>query len=273
MSLINDALNRAQAEASNQEAVSRGEIPAVDDRSEGSAAQRPPAWAALVAAVFLVVALLAWRWNSTTAPRPEQPAEAPSAESATVPRPASPTLTESLPVRESAPPPDLRTTTSRPVSREPAPAPPVAAEQSPAQAHEQAGQAASERAPRSTAAEPETPEPVATEQTAEVAAVSVGTEVGAQPAPASRPTTIWPSDGPNQETWYFVGKVELAGGGVIELDGIAWSELAPSAMLNGSLLTVGSELLGLRIVSIAPRTVTLVGHGQRIALQLAGASN
>jgi len=91
-------------------------------------------------------------------------------------------------------------------------------------------------------------------------------------SPATGPAVVWPADSAGAETWYYVGEVALPGGGLIELGGIAWSAAAPSAMLNGSLLGVGDEVLGLEVTAIDPRTVTLTGHGQRISLQLGPAS-
>lgn len=79
---------------------------------------------------------------------------------------------------------------------------------------------------------------------------------------------IWPTGDGANETWYYVGQASLPGGGAIELGGIAWSPSAPSAILNGALVTVGDEILGLRVEEIARRTVILTGHGLRIALQL-----
>jgi len=42
-------------------------------------------------------------------------------------------------------------------------------------------------------------------------------------------------------------------------------------MLNGSLLGVGDEILGLTVSGIDRRTVIFTGRGQRIALQLGSA--
>jgi hypothetical protein len=84
---------------------------------------------------------------------------------------------------------------------------------------------------------------------------------------------VWPAGTDAAETWYYVGSYALPGGGQIELDGIAWSTNAPTAMLNGSLLGVGDEILGLQVDRISQRTVTLTGRGQRIALQLGPSSD
>jgi hypothetical protein len=113
-----------------------------------------------------------------------------------------------------------------------------------------------------------------------------GTAVPPEPAPA--PTEVEPSTAEpatvatspigttpppavalgDEETWYYVGEVQLAEG-TLELTGIAWSSTAPLAMLNGALLRVGDQILGFEVTAITPHTVSLEGRGQRIALQLA----
>lgn len=281
MSLINDALNRAQAEAANKEALARGEVPIADLGPDLPRKRRLPGWVrwSAVLAVAVLIAVLSWRAPSTV--ESELMAEAPVA-AAVQPMPTQqpPPLTQDRAAPAEAPaspqpevrddPPETRGASvaqpaaPRPTVREVA----VSAPSSDAAAEDRL----------TTAADAGSVELEEFEPLAEIRAglqeerQTGGVEAGPTPAaPANRPTTVWPADGAEPETWYFVGKVELEGGGEIELGGIAWSESAPAAMLNGSLLKVGGEILGLQVVSIAPRTVTLAGQGQRIALQLASA--
>jgi len=291
MSLINDALNRARAEAASNEAVQRGEIPPIEDAPRGTESRRLPPWAVIASALaaIAVVVLLASREPSSPVTEPERLAGAPTTEPERVTRPrpgAASALEENEPASATATESAQLGTNGRSASAPGRTAPEprgatssaevTAAVEEPrtAETTDTPSDPTSGSNPTSDSPMPEllVTDPPSAEPIAEIrAAVADGSPP--QTTSSSRPTTIWPANGPDQETWYFVGQVELAGGGVIELGGIAWSELAPSAMLNGALLTVGSEILGLRVVAIAPRTVTLSGQGQRIALQLASSTN
>lgn len=293
MSLINDALNRAQAEAAEREAAERGHQPP-EPMSASRGTSRRPKRLIVGLALLIVIALVVGRWRRPAPPPAadvaaaakvaaiEAPADAPretspppstAAEETTVPaarsadrarepvplpEPERTGAQQAPPVAASPPVPAAQSPTATPSTETTAPATPTNGG-GPAAAPPDA--ASVDTAPIDTAPTEATPE------------APVSTPV-AQLEDAGQPTTRWPASAEGQpegqeETWYYVGRVALPGGGEIALEGIAWSETAPSAMLNGSLLRVGSEILGLRIVSIAPRTVTLAGQGQRIALQLA----
>jgi hypothetical protein len=63
--------------------------------------------------------------------------------------------------------------------------------------------------------------------------------------------------------------VTLADGTVIRLGGIAWSEEAPLAYLNGKLYVRGESVAGLRVERIERERVLLVGaDGRRLVLTL-----
>ena len=108
--------------------------------------------------------------------------------------------------------------------------------------------------PPSTAPQPY-PEERRTEQPATSAAVESRPPVDVQDA--ASPAAVWPADGENGETWYYVGAFSVPGGGEIELDGIAWSDAGPVG--NAQRLAADRRQRDPRpaVVEIAPRTVIL----------------
>ncbi len=80
----------------------------------------------------------------------------------------------------------------------------------------------------------------------------------AGPPSAPRPTLVQS----------FVRELRLPGGTVIHLGGIAWSEVAPLAYLNGKLLGVGESVAGQTIERIEKESVVLVGGEERRILKL-----
>ena len=60
----------------------------------------------------------------------------------------------------------------------------------------------------------------------------------------------------------------LAGGGAIELAGIAWSETGPFALINGRVVSPGATIEGYTLERIRPGHVILTGDGRRIHLSL-----
>ncbi len=323
MSLINDALNRARAEAARREADHRGEPPTPLTAPRRSSRPSPATWA--VGGVILL-ALLGWLWaaggrsqktlgrevggtgtsnaepsdaSSAGADRPEtglappdrgavvaDPLESPSTAPQPYPeerppaQPANPAAAEGSPSTSRRDRGSLTADPSEPAPAAPQPYPeerppaqpaiPAAAESSPSTSRRDRGTLTVDPSESAPAAPQPYPEERRTAQPATSAAVESPPSVDVQDA--ASPAAVWPADGENGETWYYVGAFTVPGGGSIELGGIAWSAAAPSAMLNGSLLKVGDEILGLTIAEIAPRTVVLEGHGQRVALQLGSAA-
>jgi hypothetical protein len=92
------------------------------------------------------------------------------------------------------------------------------------------------------------------------------------PAPAepvATPPTTPPSPVVIAEAREYVREAVLDGGAArFELGGIAWSEAAPLAYLNGKLRGVGEVVAGLRIERIDRDRVTLAGGERRIVLRL-----
>lgn len=87
----------------------------------------------------------------------------------------------------------------------------------------------------------------------------------AAPAPPLPAPKAQPGDGADRA---FVREARLDDGVELRLGGIAWSETAPLAYLNGRLVGVGESVSGWRIERIERGRVRLVGAGGRIAISL-----
>lgn len=87
------------------------------------------------------------------------------------------------------------------------------------------------------------------------------------PAPANAPA---PASGPASATResIFVRSAKLASGAEVRLGGIAWSETAPLAYLNGRLLGVGEAVSGARVDRIERERVVLVAPEGRVVITL-----
>ncbi len=248
MSLVNDALNRARAEAAQRERRAEGDgLP--PQPPPVARARRLPIWVLPALAAIVVLAVLVWRYST-----PRRAADLAGAGTGSAVAPLS--------------------AASQPVNR---PAPLAVADV--------AGDPTEQSLPSEREPILEDTRPGSRRKPSEISGRQSSGTSGQQPpaaessaaAPArpttASPTTVWESGGDGEGTWYYVGSLSLPGGGTIELGGIAWSATAPSAVLNGSLLSVGSEILGLRVAAISERTVTLEGRGKRYALQLGAADS
>jgi hypothetical protein len=65
-----------------------------------------------------------------------------------------------------------------------------------------------------------------------------------------------------------VREAALADGTRIRLGGIAWSEAAPLAYLNGRLVGVGESVAGFRVARIERERVVLERAGERLTVAL-----
>jgi pilus assembly protein FimV len=139
----------------------------------------------------------------------------------------------------------------------PTPPPPVATAPAPA---------APPASAASAAASPSTPPPV--EAVAPRAKATTAVEPGA--APANPTTAPRPPVGATPATAEerAVRELPLAGGATLRLGGIAWSEVAPLAYLNGRLVGVGESVEGYRVARIEREQVLLERGGRRIVLLL-----
>ncbi len=201
MSLIHDALARAQEEAERRRALARGETPP-PPTPRPRPRLRAGWWAGLAAA--LAVALVAFALGRSLRPAAPSPA---------APAPASPTAAGA----QRAAPGGVETPAAGLGADEPAPPSPAAA------------------TPPSGATREAAPRPAAT--------------VRRQPAlPGSA--------------------VTLTDGTSVELQGIVWNRVSPTAVINGRVLSPGETVGDLSLLRIERRSVVL-GDGRReIVLEL-----
>jgi hypothetical protein len=145
-------------------------------------------------------------------------------------------------------------------------APPAATERSADAVLEPIAEPAAPVAAAAATAGVEPPAP-ALEEPVVAAAAAPPAEPVATP-PATRPATP-PSPVAIGEAREYVREAVLDGGAArLELGGIAWSEAAPLAYLNGKLRGVGEVVAGLRIERIDRDRVTLAAGERRIVLRL-----
>lgn len=98
----------------------------------------------------------------------------------------------------------------------------------------------------------------------------VTTPPPAEPAPvvAPEPTPQPPSEPAATEPKRYVGSVPLPGGGAVTLNGIAYSEQNPIAVLDGRVVGPGESVQGFVVVAIERKQVKLEGHGQVVYVAL-----
>ena len=237
MSLVSEALKKAEKEAAAREARAKGlpaplETPLQPYRARRGQRRRSGlaplvALLGIAAAIALVFAL---------ARRP--PADAPPL--------------DAVPASDPAKPP-------APVA-EPASTPTPAAEADAAEAPPATGATGS--TPPSPSAPPPGPEP---------GSRPAATTAGPAPAPYSGPggSDDQPAAArPKRVGEPFVRRVEFADGSKLELGGIAYSEAAPFAYLNGKLLAVGESTAGYTLVRILRDRVVVRGEEGELTILL-----
>lgn len=239
MSLVSEALKKAEREAAARETRAKGlpapfEAPLQPYRSRrggGRSRLLVPALALFGGAAAIAIALLLLR--------PEGQEEAPVERAGTgAPEaralPLAPLATAPVhPDAAVAPSPASAAPATMPSASEPA-APPVATLPLPK---------ATQRLPPSPPPSPSVSEPAAAKAAAPAKAVSQG-------------------------AGDFLRSVEFADGTKLELGGIVYSEASPFAYLNGRLVGVGEFVLGRRIDRIERDRVILSGEGGEIILRL-----
>jgi hypothetical protein len=252
LSLIIEALKRARDDAIRRQSAARGlplaPVPRMRDRSRWLSFALVPLAAALVICILLLIDLY------SRIPDPE-PAVGTEVAAETV---------------------------------APAVAPPaaVAAEAEAAPASQQAIPRAG--APTSSTAPPSpTTQPVATgERDRPVAVVpkepsTTRGEASGSPErePAARPVVVSPRPSPtasgppgdgarSTQAREFVGQARLRDGQLVDLEGIAWSELEPFALLNGQVIGVGEFIRAYRVSEIQRDHVILEQDEDRVLLRL-----
>jgi len=240
MSLIEDALKRAQEEAARQDDLERRAkrrwIPPEPPREKRRGAVIA---AALVCAGGVVAG--AWLWRSRRAvPRP-----AVSSRTDTAPPVAAPAIPAPLPQVEVAPPPGRAGGKEKPA---------VPAKNSVAPAAGRDRPAASPPAPPATRMTEEKPRP----------------EEPASPRPAA-PASPRPAptiSGAKAEPTSFVRVATLPGGTKIALDGIVYSETNPVALIDGRVVAPGGSVGDFQLVRVEQNRVELRGAGRTIWISL-----
>ena len=251
--------------------------PAVRDPAGGSAAADSPATDPVASASPATGAVQTT--SPATAPAPA--AMEPAAEAPAAPRPRAEPVTPG-PSRpdggrqdRTAAPPPVPGPAER---RRPAPATlAVPAQEPPAAAEEPVATPPATAPPvERPAAPPSEPPPAATEAAPAgdlpAAATVTDPDSGVLLVLPDRPTA--PTETPASDdavrgpTEAFTQQVPLAGGGVIELGGIAWSETGPFALINGRVVGPGSVIDGYTLERIRPGHVVLSGDGRRVRLSL-----
>jgi hypothetical protein len=66
----------------------------------------------------------------------------------------------------------------------------------------------------------------------------------------------------------YVNEVPVPGGGVVKLNGIAFSPDHPIAVLDGRVVAPGEVVQGFTVVEILADHVTLQGHGAKVSVSL-----
>ena len=271
MSLIDEALKRARMEAAQRAAEQEGlPYPAIPRHR---APRRRPVWlAAAVLVLALVGGIALGRWLASGGPPSEDPplvAGAVAAPATTAPAPAAPEVDDAAASRPAPPP-------ARPI--EPAPAAPEA-QRGPATSRRQPSEPPRAAPPATVPAETPRPGPQP----------SANRPAAAQPPqPAAAPTAVTDSrsgvllvlpdpavvepavaevtaPAPDES---HVASYSIPGGGAIALDGIAWSETGPFALINGRVVGPGSEVESFTLERIGPGHVVLQGDGRRIRIDL-----
>lgn len=260
MSLVSEALKKAQREAAAREARDKGLPPPLTaNASQPFRARRrrtPATWAALALAALLVGAGLGvLLWN-----RAGQGAAATGGG-----------REEEAPER-TAPAADAVAAAAQPeVSRAPATAVPSSGEAAPAAPLAttawSAPVAVATPVRTATAAAPSTP--------SMEASASAPATAAATPSPASRqvaatapPTVPPPAAAAKRGAATFVREATLADGTRLHLGGIAYSDAAPLAYLNGKLVGTGEHVEGCRVARIERGQVSLDCGGVATILTL-----
>lgn len=86
--------------------------------------------------------------------------------------------------------------------------------------------------------------------------------------PAVREAPSTPDPIPSQGAREFVGQAQLKDGQLVDLEGIAWSELEPFALLNGQVVGVGEFVRSYRVIEIRQDQIVLEEGDDRILLRL-----
>ncbi|HEX4965965.1 MAG TPA: hypothetical protein VF173_34465 [Thermoanaerobaculia bacterium] len=258
MSLISDALKKARQEAARQDSLRQGLPYAVGtaDAPERRNLLMPllaglGAGCILAAVVFGIVYLGGWGPFSRSRKDAVQVAQV--ATPAATPAPAPPTAAPAPPViEESKPAPPVPTPTPRTLDVQPSPVP-VQTPQPVVQ-------------PPAPHAEPSPAPPVSADEVRLAPPpISTPAPVPTVAAPIQAPPPAPPADsGGLVDGKTYVAEVPVPGGGVLKLNGIAYSADHPIAVLDARVVAPGEVVQGFTVVAIEAGRVKLQGHGATV---------
>jgi hypothetical protein len=274
MSLVSEALKKAQRDAAAREARDKGLPPPLHaPASQPFRAKRKrgpgPAAALAIAALLVAAGLGVLFWNragqSVATPpagkeekAPYKVEAAPGASGASAQPGVDPAPATAAPAAEETVPPTAAAATGSSASAPPASLPaPAASTPVPVPTPDRTA----------TAAAPATPSMEASQR--------APTTATATPSPAPQrvvafapPAVPPPAAAGKGGTESFVRDATLADGRQIHLGGIAYSEAAPLAYLNGKLVGVGEHVEDCRVARIERGRVTLECAGTAVVLNL-----
>jgi hypothetical protein len=262
MSLISDALKKARQEAARQDSLRQG-VPYAVGSVEPPARRNPllPLFAGLgagclAAGVLFAVAYMAG-WGPFGRPEPETrvaeaTSTAPQSSGLQAAEPASPpsaVMTETAEITEVTPPP---------AQAEPQ-APPPAAAPAPEQPQPQIEMRPTVPVePPVVRVEPQTTPPPAPAPVEERPAQAPVPQAPAAPAPEA--------SGDLTDAKVYVAELPVPGDEPVKLNGIAFSQDQPVAVLDGRVMGPGETIKGFTIISIESGRVKLQGHGTTVYL-------
>lgn len=237
MSLISDALKKARQEAARQDSLRQGLPYAMGSTDAPARSRSAPLLAGLAVGLLLAAGLAGLFFLM----RPEPEAR----------------------IAETAPPAEVREEPAAPV------APPVAPQiVEPAVPETAAPGPVPTPIPEVQTPEPAPPQEIRPSPLPQPEAPPAPPVVVAPPAPPVQETAP-PAPAPAlQESRSYVGEVPVPGGGVLRLNGIAFSTESPVAVLDGKVVGPGEVVQGFTVVEIRQNQVKLEGHGETVFVSL-----
>ncbi|HEV2856297.1 MAG TPA: hypothetical protein VHC97_26135 [Thermoanaerobaculia bacterium] len=267
MSLISEALKKARQEAARQDSLRQG-VPYAVGAVDPPSRRNPllPVLAGLGAGCLVAALLFGIAWMGGLGPfaKPVQEAQVAQAP-ASAPAPALAITEPTVAAQEATPAPAPVVTETTP----PAPAPPPAPEERPQPVETRPAPAPPVEQPV-VRLEPQTaPPPAPAPAEEQPPAVLVPEPSPAPPTIQIQPTTPRPApegSGDLEEGKVYTGELPVPGGGSVKLNGIAFSQDQPVAVLDGRVMGPGEVIQGFTIVSIESGRVKLQGHGMTVFL-------
>jgi len=265
MSLISDALKKARQEAARQDSLRQG-LPYAMGAADPPVRRDP--WISLLAGLgagcILAVAMFALAYFAGWGPfhKPAVETRVAAAPAPAVPPSVSPPVPVAAPAAPATVPaaiPAVPKTKPAPEGRQARPVPPAAVAEPIVSVHPVRPE------PRAT------PPPESSER-----ADRAPVELRPAPAPVQAPSA--PSPAPPApaapagdsaglvDGKVYIGEVPVPGGGSVKINGIAFSQDQPVAVLDGRVMGPGESVGGFTLVAIESGRVKLQGHGATVYL-------